>query len=164
MAGLRFEASTPDPCLYVVYNAGKEAAGAFPVHIDDLLGCGAPDVLDRTRYYLEERFGPLKIQENSFVHVGMEFVQKADFSGGLTQAEFTRHSELIDTSPELWKRRRRPLSDEEKLLCQCKTGELCWLATVSRPDICARLAQLASKVNDLQSSDIYRINALIKAA
>ena len=40
-------------------------------------------------------------------------------------------------------------------------GELCWLATVSRPDICARLAQLASKVNDLQGSDIYRINALI---
>ena len=41
-------------------------------------------------------------------------------------------------------------------------GELCWLATVSRPDICARLAQLASKVNDLQGSDIYRFNALIK--
>ena len=43
-------------------------------------------------------------------------------------------------------------------------GELCWLATASRPDICARLAQLASKVNDLQGSDIYRINALIENA
>ena len=43
-------------------------------------------------------------------------------------------------------------------------GELCWLAGASRPDICARLAQLASKVNDLQGSDIYRINALIKNA
>ena len=42
-------------------------------------------------------------------------------------------------------------------------GELCWLATVSRPDICARLAQLATKVNELQGSDIYRINALFKA-
>ena len=41
-------------------------------------------------------------------------------------------------------------------------GELRWLATVSRPDICARLAQLTLKVNDLQGSDIYRINALIK--
>ena len=36
--------------------------------------------------------------------------------------------------------------------------------TVSRPDICARLAQLASRVNDLQGSNIYRINALIKTA
>ena len=43
-------------------------------------------------------------------------------------------------------------------------GEMCWLATVSRPDICACLAQLASKVDDLQGSDIYRINALIKTA
>ena len=68
----------------------------------------------------------------------------------------------METSPALWKRRQGPLSDEEKLLCQCKMGELCWLATASRPDICAQLAQLASKVNDLQGSDIYRINALIK--
>ena len=43
-------------------------------------------------------------------------------------------------------------------------GDLCWLATASRPGICARLAQLASKVDDLQGSDIYRINALIKTA
>ena len=74
--------------------------------------------------------------------------------------EFTRQLKLLDTSPALWKRRGRPLPDEEKLLCQCKMGELCWLAAVSRPDICARLAQLASKVNDLQRSEIYRINAV----
>ena len=41
-------------------------------------------------------------------------------------------------------------------------GELCWLATVSRPDICARLANIASRVNVLQGCDIYRINDLIK--
>ena len=130
LAGLRFEVSTLDPCLYVVYNTVKEAAGVFSSHIDDILGCGAPGVLDRTRYYLEQRFGPLKIQENSFAHVGMELAQKADFSVGLTQAEFARQLEFIDTSPELRKRRRRPLWDEEKLLRQCKMGELCWLATV----------------------------------
>ena len=92
----------------------------------------------------------------------MELTQKADFSVELTQAEFTRQLQFLDTSPALWKRRQNPLSDEGKLLCQCKMGELRWLATVSRPDIRARLAQLASKVNDIQGSDIYRINALIK--
>ena len=91
----------------------------------------------------------------------MELAQKSDFAVELTQAEFTRQLKFMDTSPALRKRRQNSLSDEEKLLCQGKMGELCWLATVSRPDICARLAQLASKVNDLQGSDIYRINALI---
>ena len=70
----------------------------------------------------------------------------------------------MDTSPELRKRRQSPPSDEEKLLCQGKMGELRRLATASRPDICDRLAQLASKVNDIQGSDIYRINALNKTA
>ena len=45
---------------------------------------------------------------------------------------------------------------------QCKLGELCLLATVPRPDICARLARTASRVNSLQGSDVYRINDLVK--
>ena len=68
----------------------------------------------------------------------------------------------MDTSPILWADRQKPLGVEDKLLRQCKLGELCWLATVSRPDICARLAHIASRVNVLQGSDIYRINDLIK--
>ena len=145
----------------MVFNGESVAVGVSSSHTDDKLGRGAPGVLDRTRYFPEQRFGPLKVQENNFVHVGMELARKADFSVELTQAEFTRQLQFLDTSSALWKRRQTPLSDEEKLLCQCKMGELCWLATDSRPDICARLAQLASKVNDLQGSDIYRINALI---
>ena len=97
------------------------------------------------------------------MHVGMELSQQPDFSVTLTQKEFTCRLQPLETSPALWKRRQGPLSDEEKLLRQCKMGELCWLATVSRPDICARLAQLATKVNNLQGSDIYRINALFKS-
>ena len=162
LAGLRFEVSALGPCLFIVYNREKKSAGVFSSHIDDILGCGAPGTLDRTRYCMEQRFGPLKVQEDTMLHVGMELVQEADFSVEHTRAEFSRQLKLLDTSPAFWKRRRRPLSDEEKLLCQCKMGELCWLATVSRPDICARLAQLASKVNEIQGSDSYRINSLMK--
>ena len=146
--GLRFETSNLDPCLYAVFTDSDEAAGTFSTHIDDILGCGAPGVLERTRQYLEHRFGALKVQERNFVHVGMELAQLPDFSVALTQEEFTCRLQPLETSTALWKRRQGPLSDEEKLLCQCKMGELCWLATVSRPDICARLAQLASNVND----------------
>ena len=44
---------------------------------------------------------------------------------------------------------------------QCKLGELVWLATVPRPDICA---QLAAEVNTHRGSDIYPINDLIETA
>ena len=43
---------------------------------------------------------------------------------------------------------------------QRKLGELRRLVTVSRPGICIRLAQLASKVNSSQWSDTYRIDDL----
>ena len=94
----------------------------------------------------------------------MELAQKPDFSVELTQAEFARQWKFTDMSPELWNRRQNPPSHEEKMLRQGEMGELRWLAPVSPPDICARLAQQAPKANDLQGSDIYRINAPIKTA
>ena len=43
---LRYEVSTLNHCLYMVYNSEKEAAGVFSSHIDDILGCGAPEAPD----------------------------------------------------------------------------------------------------------------------
>ena len=64
----------------------------------------------------------------------------------------------MGTSPTLRANRQKLLGVEDKLLRQCKLGELCWLAAVSRPYICARLAHIASQVNMLQGS----VNDLIK--
>ena len=56
------------------------------------------------------------------------------------------------------------LTPEDVLRRPCKSGELCRPAAVSRPDICARLTRIASEVNPLQGSDVYRVNDLIKTA
>ena len=50
----------------------------------------------------------------------------------------------------------------EVQMCQCCSGELRWLAAASWPDICARLAQSAARVNSLRDSDIYRIDGLVQ--
>ena len=120
--------------------------GAFATHIDDILGCGEPDVLPKIRGFSEQRFGAMKLQENSFVRVGVELNQEANFSVTLTQEEFAKNLQPVGTSPELWAARQKLLSPEDVKLRQCKLGELCWLATVSRPDICARLARIASLI------------------
>ena len=44
----------------------------------------------------------------------------------------------------------------------CKLGKLLWVATVSRPDVCARLARIASMINALSGSDVYRIHDLAR--
>ena len=58
--------------------------------------------------------------------------------------------------------RQKLLPSEDVHLRQSMLGELRCLATVSRPDICARLACIASRINSLQGSEVYRINDLIK--
>ena len=60
--------------------------------------------------------------------------------------------------------RHRLLSLGAARNCQRKLGEQCRLAAVSRPDVCARLARPAAKVNAMQAGDLYRINDLTKAA
>ena len=132
--------------------------GAFATHIDDILGCGEPGDMEKLRQFSELRFGELKLLESTSVHVRMELSQDSSFSIALTQKDFAEKLQPLGTSPQLWAARRKLLSPEDVKLRQCKLGELCWLATVSRPDICARLARIASRINALTGSDVYRIN------
>ena len=89
LVGLKWKVSNLGPCLYAACNREDEAACVFSSHNDDILGRGVLGVLERTRHFLEQRFGAPKTQENVFAHVGMELTQKADFSYELTQFEFT---------------------------------------------------------------------------
>ena len=106
----------------------------------------------------------IKLQESPFVHVGVELVQGNTFSVMLTQSDFAENLQPIPNSPKLWAARQKLLSPGNVHMRQCNPGELCWLAAVSRPDICARLARIASRINSLRCSDVYCINDLIKTA
>ena len=71
--------------------------GVFTTHIDDILGCGLHGTSERTRKFLQKRFGALKLQESDFVRVGMELPQGSDFSAQLTQSAFTENLLPMDT-------------------------------------------------------------------
>ena len=49
-------------------------------------------------------------------------------------------------------------------LRQSKLGELRWVSAVSLPDSCARSARIASGINALCGSNMYRINELVRVA
>ena len=67
-----------------------------------------------------------------------------------TQDEFAKNLQPMPTTPTLWAARQKLLPPEDVHLRQCKFGVLCWLATVFRPDICARLVRFASRLFSLQ--------------
>ena len=90
----------------------------------------------------------------------MELAQESDFPVTQTQDGFARNSRPLPPSSQAWAARRKTLSIEDVKLRQCKLGELGWLVSVSRPDICARLARITSRVNSSQGGDAYRKNDL----
>ena len=133
--GLRCRASAFDPCLFFAFRDEGQAVGASATHIDDISGCGEPDALEKICHFSEKRFRTMKLQEDSFAHVGIELVQDSNFSATLTQAEFAKNLQPLGTSPQLWAARQKLFSPEDAKQRQCKLGELRWLAAFSRPDI-----------------------------
>ena len=141
MAGLRFQASAFDPALFSVFPSRWCAVCASTTCIDDILGCGGGGIPVSARQSLESRFRPLGTQEKNFARVGVVLHQSNNFSVTMTRQEFTGASQSNPTTKELWVSRQRTLR-------------------ALRPDICARLVQLVSKVKPLPGSDICQGNDL----
>ena len=93
----------------------------------------------------------------------MELSHAPDFSLEISQKVVADEIDLLPTSAELWNQRHFPLGPEEVLFRQCKLGDLCWPAAVSRPDIRIRAAVLAANVSSLHGYDVYWINDLIRS-
>ena len=103
-----------------------------------------------------------KLQESSCLHVCMEPAQVGDFSATFAQGEVAKLLQPLPTSAQLWAARQKTVSMEDIKLRRRKPAELCWLATVSLPDISARLARIASRVHSSQEGEVYRINDPVK--
>ena len=94
--------------------------------------------------------------------MGMGPAREKDFGATSTRADFAKNLKLVLTPPSLWAGRREPLSMDYIKLRQRKSGESRLVATVSLPDICARLARVASRINALCGSDVRRTNELVR--
>ena len=123
---------------FFVFRKSGGAVGAIATHIDGIPGCGGPDLPLNVRRFSEKWSGKLKVQEKPFVRMSMVLAQAKDFSATLTREDSTENLELLPAPPGLWGGRGEPVSSDETKMRQSKLGELCWVATFSRPDICAQ--------------------------
>ena len=109
----------------------------------------------KIRAFSGYRFAATEVQESPSVLAGMEVSQDSNVSEKLAQEEFTESLTPLLAYPELRAPHRQQLSPEAIKLRQCTSGELCWSAAVSRPDICTRLARI--KADDGSRSDIWLV-------
>ena len=109
MAGLRFQASASDACLFFVLRARGGAVGVLTTNSDDFRGSGRECALGVARRFLERRFGALATQDKNIAHAGVGSAEGDDVSVTLAQQVFTDALRPFPAAKELWATRRRPL-------------------------------------------------------
>ena len=160
--GLLFRPSSCAPRLFYVFRKGGGGVGVFATRVDDILGCGELDVPPKIRAFLDYRFGAMGAQDSSSARVGVEVPHESDLSAKQTQEEFPKKLSALPTPPEPWAACQQPSPPGAIKLRQCTLGGLCWLAAVSRPGSCARIARIASRINSLQGDNGRRIDDSVK--
>ena len=103
-------------------------------------------------------------QEKGLARAILEPNQGTGFSVATRQQKLADASQSIPTTRGLRASRQRQLKTEAVRRRRRKFGELRRVAKASRPDICARLAQLGTKINSLKGSDAYKKSDLIRTA
>ena len=160
-ADLKFHVATSDPRLFFRCSGG--AAGALTAHVGDAPDCGEPGTFfEGAQIFGATLLGERRATNKNFAHVGMEATQANNAPIQMPMGHFTNAPNPIPTNHELWASRPRPLSMEDVRIRQCKLGKLRWPATVPWPDVRARLARLAARVNSLPGRDMSRTNDLVK--
>ena len=74
---LKFEASSSVPRLYFVIRKSGRAVEAFATHIDNISGCGEPDLLLKVRRFSAKRPSRLDVRKKSSARAGVELAQGA---------------------------------------------------------------------------------------
>ena len=80
----KFQVSKFDPRIFFVFRNKGGAVGDIATHIDDIVGCGKPVALSRTREFSVFCPGAREAQEKSFAQGGAGLPQGNDVPAALT--------------------------------------------------------------------------------
>ena len=155
--GLLFEVSWFDPRMYFVYRGLGSAVGVLATHVDDILGCGETDIFGDEIWETVSPGGVARTRGHG-TGPGEGFL-----CGVRPDGLYEEHG-IIARAPLAMGRPTGTRVDELHQIAPVQVGGLCWVATAALPDICARPARIAPRINALRGSDVCRINELVRVA
>ena len=149
-----------DNQLFVKHTGGKLQL-VLTVHVDDLKLTGEPDMVRQALQTLEGKFDSLKVENGSFVHLGLRHTTLDDGTVEITQAHYISELRLI---PEEALRAADPesvLDEAYKGYFVSLLGGAAW-CTQTRPDVCVYISALQRRLNEPRVCDVYDLNRAVK--
>ena len=173
-AGFIFQPTEVDPCLYKIteyHSSGVsdgdsspgKVIGLMTTHVDDILLAGTSDVVHLVGRILDVRFETLKHRRLTptvpLKHCGMQ-IELTPEGIVLNQRAYTLS---IDALP--YNKHSDPkgiVSERELDGVRMRLGQLTYITYASRPDISARVGELAAVINQFTYEHVALLNNVIE--
>ena len=146
---------TPNDRAVFVLKKNGVLHGLVAVHVDDIIWTGddlfVKTVIEQLRVLFQVRSFP----KDDFTYLGLK-VSRCAGDIQVSQSDYVDMLQFID---------KRNFADNELYkLCRSRIGQIMWLASQTRPDLCFDVNCLSSDINSFDHSIIPRVNKVIKKA
>ena len=157
--GLQIVETELDKCLYTAWR-GDDSVGMLSTHVDDILIAGEARFINEFIRTMELRFGVLKKEQAPFHHCGVRISeQKGGFV--LDQNEYCDRLEPVQGA----------YGEEDDLVSESvldavrtQIGKLTYMTYGTRPDLAAKVGDLATRVTKFKVRDVALLNSTIAYA
>ena len=149
-----------DCCLFY-YRHKNKLSGLILFHVDDFLSSGTEEFHKNVIVELRKTYQFGKISSERFVFTGLQFYQNKEKEIFIDQFEYADRMELFqydNQHPE------NILNKAENKYIRKSTGQLNWLASQTRPDLCFDSLNLSVCLNKATNKDAKYSTKVVKRA
>ena len=164
---LNFQQCPLDPCLFSLSSRDttgqSRSHGVIGIHVDDGI-CGGDSVFHAALEKLRQRFSFGSFEKGSFVFTGIRLHQWDDMSIEMDQTDYIESIDAINVPRDRWKHPDAPVTEAERRLLRQLIGSLQHAAVHTRADVCAKVGELQSAVNQAKVFHLLEANRVLQEA
>ena len=145
-----------DPALFLWHYKGN-LEGMFLMHVDDFLWAGSESFKNNVICHIRRKFHCGKEMDSSFRYIGLN-IEQDDWKICLHQNDYIEELKQVDRTSKLY------FKDNKNGIFPELVGQLHWIASQTRPDLCFDVLDL-STLTDVSDSKLQsKLNKVIRKA
>lgn len=135
--------------------------GLIVIHVDDLMFSGNDWFITNVIGQLKNKFKLSTEVESAFVYTGLEIIQSFKWIA-ISQVEYINQLSELVIDKSRFKHNESPINDEERKQLRSVGGQLLWVATQTRPDVCYGTCIATNAYSSGTVKDLKLVNKTIK--
>ena len=136
--------------------------GIIICFVDDQLWGGSKWFEENVIEKLRQIFNIGCENSSAFKYIGIDLVQKSDFSVSVNQESYIKSIEPISLERSRQLQKDEVVTEKEKSKLRSLVGQLNWITGISRPDIGFGVCQLSSTIKNATVSHLVKANKILR--